>query len=92
MRVRAKTRRSTSSGMCWALMSAEVGAYGESRGEQESGFEVGVALPVVLPESEDADGGEHGGERCALGAVLAHVKEIDQCGDHEDSAAKADYS
>ena len=72
--------------------AAEVGAYGESRSQQQTGFEVGVAVTVVLPKSEDADGGEHGGERGALGAVLAHVKEVDQRGNHEDSAAEPDYS
>ena len=79
--VTAKMRRSHKLGNMLSAYRAEITAYQKAGGQQQADWQkIGVAIAVVLQESEDADRRQQCRQTGALCPVLIHAQQPDQCG------------
>ena len=53
---------------------------------------VSGALAIVFDESQNADRREKRAQRCALGLVLAHSEQPNQCGNEQDASADSNHA
>ena len=72
------TLRKTTSGRCWAQSPPKYPPIKKAKSDQQAGFQIDISCLVILPEGERANGQQQRRQRCSLGLVLAHVKEIDR--------------
>src|SRR5215469_4734335 len=79
----------------WQVLSpvpTKIAAHGKAQGDHKSSTHVDIAGLVILPKSQDADGGQQRPERGPLSLPLIHVKEEDQGRNDQHAAARSHHA